>query len=521
MTQGTQSSQTELLDLLVRQCQTLSPTSLYRLLHERGDELFPDSLFCDLFSDVGRASAPPRVLASVMILQRANGMSDREAMDHLLFDMRWKFACQMPLDSGSYAHTVLVNLRARLAKSKAPDRIFEAVKQLAQDAGLIGRKRVLDSTALYDAVATQDTATMVHDAIRLVLKELSDSSKHPLEQAFARKGDYKDAGKPACNWDDKEARAKIIDDLANDGNKVLNALENKEMSKPLRQAVELLATVIGQDLQAGADGKFTIIRGVAADRVISTVDPETRHGHKTESRHFDGFKGHVAIDPDSEIITAIDVTAGNVGDASAVVSLLKEELAAAEKTGCLAPPETKLEVYGDASYGTADVLEQLEEVGFEANLKVQAPSNRKELFTQDQFTIDLENKTVCCPEKQLVRLKVMSTGDGSAEFGALCEECPKRSQCTESKTGRTIRIHRKYKLISRYRAHQKSDDWKLKYRSTRPKIERKIAHLMRHRHGGRRARVRGCQRVRSDFATLAAAVNLARIAKIWGKVAAQ
>ena len=64
------------------------------------------------------------------------------------------------------------------------------------------------------------------------------------------------------------------------------------------------------------------------------------------------------------------------------------------------------------------------------------------------------------------------------------------------------------------RIRQRDPAWRADYRATRPKVERKLAHLLRRRHGGRRARVRGLVRVTHDFKLLAGAVNLARFAAL-------
>jgi hypothetical protein len=136
----------------------LADTSLYKLLHRECHRLFPDEAFADLFQDVGRRSIPPRIVAVVMVLQRFEGLSDRDAVDHFKFDLRWKYAAGgLSFDYPGFVHTVLVDMRARLRASMRPDRIFDVVLDVAKAAGLVGRKRVLDSTALYDAVATQDT----------------------------------------------------------------------------------------------------------------------------------------------------------------------------------------------------------------------------------------------------------------------------------------------------------------------------------------------------------------------------
>jgi transposase-like protein DUF772/DDE family transposase len=311
----------------------LSATSIYRLLAEQGHRLFADETFADLFDDVGRRSVPPRIVATVMVLQRMEGASDREAVDRFAFDLRWKYAAGVDLDYPIFVHTVLVHMRERLRQSEQPNRIFEAALQMAKAAGLVGRKRVLDSTALYDAVATQDTVTMIRAAIRKLLEVADEAMGAGLRAALKRSDDYAGAGKPACDWDDATAREVLVDALAHDGYALLARLDGRELSEPVKQAAALLATVLGQDLEQREDGLFRIARRVAADRVISTVDPEARHGHKTASRGFDGYKGHIAIDPDSEIITATEVTAGNVGDASAAEALVRDVLPPSANAG--------------------------------------------------------------------------------------------------------------------------------------------------------------------------------------------
>jgi hypothetical protein len=145
---------------------------------------------------------------------------------------------------------------------------------------------------------------------------------------------------------------------------------------------------------------------------------------------------------------------------------------------------------------------------------VQPPSARAGKFSQDEFRIDLDAQSVQCPAGRVVRLRVLKDGAGEAQFGAQCEQCPLRSQCTESKSGRTVFVHPKHRVLDRARRRQRDPHWKARYRATRPKVERKIAHLMRRRHGGRRARVRGKVRVGQDFSLLAAAINLARLATL-------
>jgi hypothetical protein len=482
------------------------PDSIHALLHRECGALFPDELFSDLFAaNVGRRSVPPMVVAVVMVLQRLEGLSDREAVERYTFDARWKYAAGgQPFDAPGFAHTVLVDMRARLARSDRPERIFERTLEVARAAGLLSVRRVLDSTPLYDAVATMDTVTLVRSAIRGVLG-VSGEREPALRAVLRRDDEYRSGGKPAADWDDPDARAALVDALARDGEAVLTALEGEPLAPALAEAAALLATVLGQDLEDGPDGRIRIARRVAADRVISTVDPDTRHGHKTQARSFDGYKGHVAIDPDAELVTATAVTPGNAGDAQVATGLLATELA--ETT-----PVDPLTVYGDAAYGTGEVLDVLAEAGALSRVKVQPANGVPGMFTKDDFAIDLEARTVTCPAGRVARLTRHTRGGLQARFRSACATCPLASRCTTSRDGRRIGVGPHEALLVAGRDAARDPAWLADYRATRPKVERKLAHLVRRSHGGRRARVRGQRKVGADFSLLAAAVNLARLA---------
>lgn len=491
---------------------------MYRLLHDEAHRLFKDELFTDLFTARGRNSVPPRIVAVVMVLQRIEGLSDREAVERFEFDARWKYAAGgLDYEHPGFVHTVLVDMRARLRRSQRPDRIFEVVLDVAKSAGLVGRKRVLDSTALYDAVATQDTVTMIRASIRGLLRAADAALASELRAVLKRADDYASAGKPACEWDDKAAREALVDALARDAHAVLGVLHDRQLASEVAEAAKLVATVVGQDLEEGWDGTFRIAHRVAPDRVISTVDPESRHGHKTCARGFDGYKGHIAIDPDTEIITSTAVTAANVSDGSAAKGLLADVLAdaaapveTAQQTTVTPARSDPVEIYGDASYGTGEILAHLEGHAI-PNVKVQPPSAPAGHFSKEAFEIDLDRNTVKCPAGVLVQIRRLDSG-ALAEFGPHCSTCPLRDQCTKSKSGRVIRVHEHERLLQRERKRQKDPAWRARYKATRPKIERKHAHMMRRRHGGRRARMRGRTRIAHDFALLAAATNLQRLA---------
>lgn len=516
----------------------LAPTSIYELLYRESHRLFPDEDFADLFAKIGRDSVPPRIVAVVMVLQRLEGLSDREAVERFTFDLRWKYAAGgLAYDEPGFVHTVLVDMRARLRRSVRPNRIFETALAVAHSAGLVGRKRVLDSTPLYDAVATQDTVALVRSAIRSVLAVADAQWEARLRTVCRRDDDYRAPGKPVCDWQDEAAREALIDALSRDAYAILAALDGEQLTRELSQAAQLLSTVVGQDIEPGESGVFRIVRGVAKNRVISTVDPEARHGHKTTAHGFDGYKGHLAVDPDSEIITATEVTAGNAADGSVAEKLCPEvfEQALAEQESAKgyeqnttresekeSPRESEKEspaaepfaVYGDTAYGTTEFVQKLEGAEIEVYVKVALPSAPAGKFSKAAFEVDLENRTVRCPGGVLVVIKDSTDGGGLAHFGSHCTDCPLRSRCTDGKRGRHLRIHKDEATLQRERHRQQAPTWKASYRATRPKVERKFGHLMHKRHGGRRARMRGTERVGQDFALLGAAHNLKRLAKL-------
>ncbi|HTE71478.1 MAG TPA: transposase [Actinomycetes bacterium] len=540
----------------------LAPGSVYHLLAGEGQRLFPDDYFAELFlaSAKGRPTVPARVVATTMLLQAHEGLSDREAVEHLAFDLRWKAAAGLAVDAGAFHATVLVGIRNRLRKSDRPRRLFEDVRAVAKAAGLLrGRNRVLDSTPVYDAVSTQDTVTQLRAVIRKVLmvadREGAAGLAAAVRAVLTRDDDYATAGKPPCDWDDKTAREELVDALVRDCLAVLAVLDGRELSTGLAEAAELLALVAGQDVAEGDDGVFRIARRVKPDRVISTVDTQARHGHKSRNRSFDGYKAHLSVDPDDELIDEVAVTPANTPDRDAVGDLLGEHTTV-RPTGAIdtetagsaegthvgaddddvavttAPDtvtgedatgrdttedepheggENGLNVFGDSAYADADTLDELEEQGHTPFAKVPPTRNRDGLFSKDQFDIDLDKQEVTCPAGNTAPVVAHSTGGGTASFGDLCTSCPLRDLCTTSATGRTVTIHPREATLTKHRSRQADTAWKQRYRATRPKVERKIGHFVRRSWGGRRARTRGKARILTDVLTRAAVLNLARL----------
>ncbi len=379
---------------------------MHAFLAEHRHRLFPDEMFADLFpSGRGRPSVPADVVATVMVLQALEGRSDREACRALQTDIAWKAAAGLALTDEAFHPTVLTLWRSKLRASDDPDRIFNVVRAVIAETGVIAGKhrRVLDSTVLDDAVARQDTVTMLATQIRRVRKLIP-----ALGRVWVREHNL-EPGRPPCDWDDPADVDRLVSELVDDANELVWAAEDLDFDQAQADAVALLALVAGQDVEPGdGPGRWRIAQRTAPDRVISTVDPESRHVHKTQHSYRDGYKAHVAVEPDTGLVTDCELTAGNTGDADSAPGLLDSEPAGTE-------------VLGDSAYGTGELRQQLEDRDMTAVIK--PPPLRPAVeggYTLDDFAIDEIAGTVTCP----AGISVQITARRRARFGRHLRHLP-------------------------------------------------------------------------------------------------
>ncbi len=513
--QGESDRQRELLDVESVAGHLLEPGSVFALLAEHRDRLFPVELFADLFpSGRGRPSIPGEVIASVIVLQALYGHSDREAVDALTFDLRWKAACGYAIDAKGFDPSTLTYWRRRLAASERPQRIFDVVRGVITETGAVAGKtrRALDSTILDDAVARQDTVTQLIAQIRRVGREVpgaKDLIATECTRLAALTGqDYTATGKPPIAWDDQTARDALVTALVGDALALLAALDvdaiTKAGGKPA-EAVALLALVAGQDVEPaedsdGTDGRWRIARKTAPDRVISTVDPDTRHAHKTRERRQDGYKAHLVVEPDTGLTTACGLTKTNGPENSD--ANVGAELVLADST--IAEGQS-VEVLGDSAYATGDMLRTLDDKNWTPLLKPWPLKPAVEGgFTVDDFAIDRQAGTATCPAG--VTRKV--TPKGNVIFGTACRDCPLVARCTTSARGRKLVVGEHDELQRAHRKRAAADGFQDTYRQHRPMVERSIAWLTR---GARRVPYRGVEKNDNWLHHRAAALNLRRL----------
>jgi IS5 family transposase len=493
--QGKSEPNRELLDAAALCRQLVPEGSVEAFLADHRRELFPDELFADLFpSGRGRPSIPADVIATVMVLQALDGLSDRDAARALRDRISWKVAAGLALTDEGFDYSVLTYWRTRLRASDQPERIFDAVRAVVDATGVLKGKtrRALDSTLLDDAVATQDTVTQLISAIRRARRVIPAAAA-----VTVTAHDYDHAGKPAIAWDDSIAKEALITGLVNDARAILTALEVVTLEGEAADAVGLLALVSGQDVEVGdTDGTWRIAQRVAPDRVISTVDPDTRHMHKSVSEYRDGYKAHVAVEPETGIITAAAITPANAGDGPTGVALLTNE-----KPG--------LQVLADSAYGGGETRAALRRAQHRQAIKA-IPLRRVVPggFDRDDFIVDHNAHTVTCPNGRTVTI----TPKGHAVFGARCRGCPLRARCTTAKDGRTVRIREHDAELVEARRAWRAGDFTADYRRWRPMVERSIAWLVAHGH--RRVRYRGIERNQLGLSVRVAALNLRRLVNL-------
>jgi hypothetical protein len=272
-------------------------------------------MFADLFpSGRWRPSVPADVVAVTMVLQALEGLSDRDAVRQLATNIAWKAAAGLAVTNEAFHATVLTLWRNKLRASDDPQRIFNAVRAVIAETGVLTGKtrRAIDSTVLDDAVARQDTVSMLVAQIRRVRRLIPE-----LRGIWVRTHNL-EGSRPPCDWEDPADIERLVSELVDDANELVWAADDLHLNEAQADAVALLALVAGQDVEPGeGPGRWRIAQRTAADRIVSTVDPESRHTHKTAHAYRDGYKAHVAGEPDTGLVTGYDLTGGNTSDAEA------------------------------------------------------------------------------------------------------------------------------------------------------------------------------------------------------------
>ena len=501
--------------------------TFYGLLARHGAEWFCDEDFVALYrEDFGRPSVPPSQLAVALLLQAHASVSDEEAIARSAFDLRWKVALGLDLDEKLCAKSTLQRFRAQLVLHEATGRIFDRGIEACRAAGLLKRTRLsaaIDTTPVLGRGAVRDTYNVVSDGIRRVVDEACRLKGWERDEVVEAEGlsrhfaaSFK--GSLDLDWSDEKERRAVVGQLVADARVTLalatRALRGyaKDAAQALRKAQRLLAELLAQDIDEEPEdgGGPAIRRGTAKDRIVSTTDPEMRHGHKSHSKGFEGYKAAIVAETESGVILATDVRAGNVHDREGAADLVTE---AVERSG-----QELEEVLGDTAYGDLETRESITALGAEVVAKA-PPGTRKGMFDRRDFRVDSSRGVARCPAgKRSIRRNAVTGNDPGWQYVFSrkdCSPCPRRAQCTKSRAAtRVLQITEKTEELWRLRKHQKTKRFRKRYRK-RVVVEHRIGRLVQ--LGIRQAKYFGKAKTGFQIALAATVANLMLVAAASGE----
>ena len=509
--------------------------SFYGLLASLRGRLFRDAEFAEFYCpDNGRDSVPPSLLATALLLQFHDKVSDAEAKARADFDLRWKVALGIEVEDRPFAKSRLQVFRAQLILHDKVREVFESSLRLARESGYLkgrGMKVALDTTNILGRGAVKDTCNLLADGIVKLLRALAqlkgiNVGQWAKSQGYHRYHRYHRylgssvKGEAAIDWSDKRARKALLAGIVGDADRLLELSRQAQGELPedsaerqrIVAAAELLGQLLLQDVARTDDG-VSLKDGVSRDRMMSVHDPELRHGHKSRRRRFDGHQAAIVVDTDSQLITAVAVLPGNAPDNLGALELVEQSEA---NTGV-----PVAEAMGDAAYGDGATRQAFAAAGRTLIARVPGRPNRSH-FPKEDFRIDLELGSCTCPAGNITRT-IVPAGRRTDQMGrtyrleafrfdaAVCGACPLRSQCLAAKpgTGRTVRLHPQEALLQQARALQQSEAF-TEYRQRRVVVEHRLARLVQ--LGIRQSRYFGRIKTRFQLYLAATVANLTLVA---------
>jgi hypothetical protein len=525
---GKRTSQTDLFESDQQYLHFVGEDTFYGYLARHRHELFGDEDFSELYClDNGRTSVPPSILACALILQWYDNVSDEEAAARATFDVRWKVALGVELMRAPFAKSVLCEFRNKLIIHKEARKLFEMSLSHARRQGFFKSHKItlaLDTTPILGKGAVRDTYNMLAESLRQLLDVLSALENRRVEEfaldhGFQRYVGPSFKGTYDIDWDNESERQGVLEELVTDCNRGLHLageiLVRYEKDSPqagdILRTTALLERLLIQDIRRSASGQAELIRGVTQDRIVSVHDPEMRHGRKSLSKVFNGYKGSLAVDTGNQIITAVDVITASAPDSHNAGALIEQSERATSSSVTT--------VLGDGAYGTVDVrLEAQDSQRMLVAPLPQPPQTGR--FSKNDFVISPDHTQVTCPAGCTTTRWFPGTDKtkrGSSfkrkkfTFSKIqCGSCSLRQHCLGPKTPfRTVTVHEHEALLHEAREFQRTALFRHLYRK-RVVAEHRIARLVQ--LGLRKARYFGSRKVLFQLAMTAAVANLTLVA---------
>ena len=492
---------------------------LFAFLRLYRDKIFDDGYQAELEqmyrqTGAGEEPHPPAMMCMALLLQGYMGVSDAEAIELTIVDARWQMVLDcLGAEEPLFSQGALQRFRERLIASDMDRRLLERTREVAKTTEEFDWKKLpkelsvaIDSRPLLGAGKVEDTFNLLGHAARKIVQCAAQITGNSVEQVCI------EAGIPLLrhksikagldiNWNDPQQRDEAIDRLFCQVSSLHQWLQDKEIAgEPLlRGYIEAVAQVQQQDLEAGADGRMKIRQGVAQERRVSIQDGQMRHGRKSKSKRFDGFKEHIAADLDSDLIVACAVTAANRPEDEAVPQL--QEDMQRQAIGIA-------ELSVDRAYINSELVQKVREDGGDILCKPWSGRNSQaELFRKSDFKLNMRSMTITCPAGQVETFEPGQVVEFDPE---VCGACLLREQCTHSSSGRgrSVQISQDERLQQKLRKLQSSSSGRGRLRK-RTRVEHRLSHIAARK--GPKARYIGVRKNLYDLRRAASIQNLETI----------
>ena len=491
--------------------------TLYGYLAQNRQHLFRDEDFAALYcADNGRTSVAPSLAISILFLRAYEKVSFVEAVDRTKYDLRWKVALGLEMEEVPMQKSTLQEFEAKLVLHEKGEALLKKSIAEARRAGYLQSRKIrvaLDTTPILGKGAVKDTYNLLAEGIeqlagRLAELEGETAAAWAERQGLSRYFGSSLKGAAAIDWDDKKQRAQLLTAIVQDARWLLGLAEQAQAAHPqqaetIAAAAALLRRLIAQDVEEKPEGGCQIKPGTAKDRLVSVHDAEMRHGRKSARKRFNGHKAALAVDLESQLITGVEVLAGNAGDQEKALELVHQTERVMEAE--------VVETVGDCAYGGGPTRRAFAEEERKLTAKVPASSNGA-CFPKREFAIDLEKMEGRCPAGQTTN-DYRSAGEGQGGrlvfAAATCQSCSLRSQCVRGKGPRTLAIQAEEDLQQRARAHNRTEAGRQSLRQ-RVVVEHRIARLVQ--LGIRQSRYFGRTKTCLQVVMAAVVANLSLVA---------
>jgi hypothetical protein len=501
--------------------------TFYGFLSEHRHEIFPDDDFAFLYcKDNGRPSIAPSLLALGLLLQIYDKVSDDEAARRAHFDLQWQVALGVPVGSRPFAKSTLQLFRSQLILNEKARRLFMKSLAYARRIGFLksrAMKIALDTTPVFGRGAVKDTYNLLADGIVALINVLARQDNTPSGD-WAQTHDLSRylassiKATVSINWDSTTERNTFLRGIVADADRLILLAKDIRSDLPkgssprreITKAITLLAQLLGQDIERTKTGETKIKRGVAKDRIISVTDTQARHGRKSTHNRFNGHKAAIAVDTQSQLITAVDILPGNSHDHTGSLDLVAQTEENTAGTVSL--------TIGDCAYGDGGTRKEFQDAGRELLAKAPRAGQQEGKFSKDDFRISADTKSVICPKGHRTSTWRKGAQSGSGAYYRdfvfpknKCRSCPLAAQCVKhpGKDHRIFHMHPQEDLLRQARRQQGTKTFQRTYR-LRQTVEHRIARLSQ--LGIRQARYIGRTKTLFQLYMTALVANLTLIA---------